>query len=223
MEFPKGCFTCHLRAGRSDRCFCQSPLRKSGEALPQGLPWAPPACAGKCQLKALRPDLNIAFLRGNVNTRLKKLMTGIRRHYSGLLRPQATGLSGSNPGSHSDTVSLPAVGQGALGIEARRGDERVLALIRPLVHEETFMNVTAERAMNTHPKGGCQVPLRVCGLPRRRSASACFGGRPMVPRYCVRKGVHPCRRRQIWGSGCGSAVGARSRCHFGASVGDDNE
>lgn len=160
MEFPEGLFLPVICEREDPTDAFVSHRFESLEALPQGATVGTSSLRRQCQLKALRPDLNIAFLRGNVNTRLKKLDDGeydaIILASSGLKR---LGFQDRIRAAIPDTVSLPAVGQGALGIEARRGDERVLALIRPLVHEETFMNVTAERAMNTHLKGGCQVPI----------------------------------------------------------------
>ena len=102
----------------------------------------------------------LADLRGNVNTRLAKLDAG---DYDALILASA-GLK--RLGFHdritceiTPEFSLPAVGQGALGIEARIGDERIAALVAPLNHVDTSARVRAERAMNRHLQGGCQVPI----------------------------------------------------------------
>lgn len=114
----------------------------------------------QCQLRAWRPDLKIVDLRGNVNTRLRKLDEG---HYdavilacAGLIR---LGFSARITQILPVELCLPAVGQGAVGIEARVGDQRVLDLIAPLNDLQTQICVTAERAMNAHLEGGCQVPI----------------------------------------------------------------
>ncbi len=112
------------------------------------------------QLKAIRPDLKILDLRGNVNTRLKKLdegeFDGIILAYAGLIR---LGLEGRIKQQISDQQSLPAVGQGAVGIEIRENDTEVLDLIKPLIDIETTYRVNAERSMNARLEGGCSVPI----------------------------------------------------------------
>ncbi len=128
--------------------------------LPQG------AKVGTCsmrrivQLKAIRPDLEILDLRGNVNTRLKKLDDGeydaIILACAGLIR---LGFEDRIKQQITADQSLPAVGQGAVGIEIRENDQEILDLIAPLVDEETTHRVSAERAMNAHLEGGCSVPI----------------------------------------------------------------
>jgi hydroxymethylbilane synthase len=128
--------------------------------LPQG------ARVGTCsmrrilQLKNRRPDLEILDLRGNVNTRLKKLDDGeydaiilacaglIRLNFEHRIKQQIPAAE-----------SLPAVGQGAVGIEIRQNDEAVRQLISPLIDEQTTIRVVAERAMNARLEGGCSVPI----------------------------------------------------------------
>jgi hydroxymethylbilane synthase len=130
------------------------------EALPQG------ACVGtsslrrECQLTARRPDLRIEPLRGNVNTRLRKLDDG---EYDAIILAAAglkrLGFAERIRTRIDVTDSLPAIGQGAIGIECRSDDERVHALIEPLHHTATAERVMAERAMNARLNGGCQVPI----------------------------------------------------------------
>ena len=112
------------------------------------------------QLKALRPDLEILDLRGNVNTRLKKLDDGefdaIILACAGLIR---LGFENRIKQQISAEQSLPAVGQGAVGIEIRENDSEILSLIKPLIDEDTSYRVRAERAMNAHLEGGCSVPI----------------------------------------------------------------
>jgi hydroxymethylbilane synthase len=114
----------------------------------------------QCQLKAQRPDLQIRDLRGNVNTRLAKLDQGeydaIILAAAGLIRLGFTARIGSYIAVEQ---SLPANGQGAVGIECRSDDQRVQALLAPLEHLPTRQAVLAERAMNRRLQGGCQVPI----------------------------------------------------------------
>ncbi|CAB9542258.1 Porphobilinogen deaminase (EC [Bathymodiolus brooksi thiotrophic gill symbiont] len=112
------------------------------------------------QLKALRPDLEILDLRGNVNTRLQKLDNGdfdaIILACAGLIR---LGFESRIKQQISAEQSLPAVGQGAVGIEIRKNDTQVLTLIKPLIDIETTYRINAERAMNARLEGGCSVPI----------------------------------------------------------------
>jgi hydroxymethylbilane synthase len=112
------------------------------------------------QLKALRPDLEILDLRGNVNTRLQKLDNGdfdaIILACAGLIR---LGFESRIKQQISAEQSLPAVGQGAVGIETRKNDTQVLTLIKPLIDIETTYRINAERAMNARLEGGCSVPI----------------------------------------------------------------
>jgi hydroxymethylbilane synthase len=114
----------------------------------------------QCQLKALRPDLTIKSLRGNVGTRLQKLDDGdydaIILATAGLLRLD---LKYRIRAEIPVTTLLPAAGQGAVGIECRLDDKRTLELLAPLNHSLTAARVTAERAMSHHLEGGCQVPI----------------------------------------------------------------
>ncbi|WP_353685155.1 hydroxymethylbilane synthase [Thermodesulfovibrio sp. 3907-1M] len=112
------------------------------------------------QLKALRSDLNIASLRGNVDTRLRKLKEGkfhaIILAMAGLKR---MGFEHLVTESLSEDLMIPAIGQGAIGIETRIDDDFVNEIIKPLNHEETAICVIAERAFLSVVGGGCQVPL----------------------------------------------------------------
>lgn len=132
----------------------------SVEALP------PNACVGtsslrrQCQLAARRPDLRIEPLRGNVNTRLRKLDEG---RYDAVILAAAglkrLALGERIRGRLPAAQSLPAIGQGAIGIECRVDDERVNGLVAVLHDPATADCVLAERAMNHRLMGGCQVPI----------------------------------------------------------------
>jgi hydroxymethylbilane synthase len=111
-------------------------------------------------LKSLRPDLVIKDLRGNVNTRLRKLDDG---EYQAIILAAAGLIRLEMPErikQYIDTNTLlPANGQGAVGIECRSDDEQVQAWLSVLEHTETRQRVLAERAMNRKLEGGCQVPI----------------------------------------------------------------
>jgi len=130
------------------------------DELPQGAVVGTCSLRRQCQISELRPDIIIKNLRGNVNTRLRKLDDGeydaIILAAAGLLRldMQERIASYIEP-----EVSLPAVGQGAVGIECRLNDQQTIDLLQPLEHAKTRQRVTAERAMNLALQGGCQVPI----------------------------------------------------------------
>lgn len=112
------------------------------------------------QLKSLRPDLQILDLRGNVNTRLQKLDNGeydaIILASAGLIR---LGFEDRITQQLSYYRSLPAVGQGAVGIEIRKGDEVIQNFLNPLIDTETTLQLSAERAMNAKLEGSCSAPI----------------------------------------------------------------
>lgn len=132
----------------------------SFQDLPQGAKVGTSSLRRKCQILKARPDLEIIDLRGNVGTRLSKLDAG---QYDAIILASAglkrLGLSERIRHTLTPEVSLPAVGQGALGLECRSNDQAVLELILPLMDDETNVCVRAERAYNAYLEGGCQVPI----------------------------------------------------------------
>lgn len=128
--------------------------------LPQGSIVGTSSLRRQAQILAQRPDLVVNFLRGNVNTRLAKLDAGqydaIILAAAGLLR---LGFAERIRSSLDVSHHLPSGGQGAVGIECRSDDPAIHALLKPLHHAETTYRVTAERALNKHLNGGCQVPI----------------------------------------------------------------
>ena len=129
-------------------------------ALPAGASVGTSSLRRRCQLAAHRPDLRIENLRGGVDTRLRRLERG---DFDAIV----LAVSGLERGGHGARVTepldvatmLPAAGQGALGIECRRGDTPAEALIAPLECSRTSACVLAERAFNRRLEGGCQVPI----------------------------------------------------------------
>lgn len=135
------------------------------DALPQGAIVGTASLRREAQLRAYRPDLEIRNLRGNVNTRLAKLDAGdyqaIVLASSGLKR---LGFHDRIRYSLPDSISLPAVGQGALGIECRLDDEELINMLAALDHVDSSDRVKAERALNRRLQGGCQVPIAAYAL-----------------------------------------------------------
>ncbi|WP_027351342.1 hydroxymethylbilane synthase [Halotalea alkalilenta] len=160
MHFPQGLgLEAILERGAPTDAFVSDRF-DSLEALPEGARVGTSSLRRQLQLLELRPDLLVSSLRGSVQTRLAKLDAGefdaIVLATSGL---QRLGLDARIRQELAPELMLPACGQGALGIECRRDDQRLLELIRPLIDRDTTARVLAERAMNTRLDGGCQVPI----------------------------------------------------------------
>ena len=160
MEFPEGLGLATICEREDPRDAFVSNQFKCLEDLPLGSTVGTSSLRRQSQLLAARPDLTVAFLRGNVNTRLAKLDAGdyhaIILAAAGLLR---LGFSERIASFISSEQSLPAGGQGAVGIECRLADADILELLAPLHHRLTAEQVLAERAVNRHLEGGCQVPI----------------------------------------------------------------
>ncbi|PJG68076.1 hydroxymethylbilane synthase [Acinetobacter seifertii] len=160
MALPEG-LTLAVICEREDPldAFVSNQFEKFAD-LPQGARVGTSSLRRKSQILKQRPDLQIIDLRGNVGTRLGKLDDG---QYDAIILASAglkrLGLENRIRHTIEPNVSLPAVGQGALGLECRADDQEVLALIQPLLHIVTDVCVRAERAFNAYLEGGCQVPI----------------------------------------------------------------
>lgn len=165
VEFPDG-LGLHTICEREDPrdAFVSNHFNQIDE-LPQGAVVGTSSLRRQCQLRAARPDLVIRDLRGNVNTRLAKLDAG---DYDAIILA-AAGLKRLEMAHRiaafiEPEQSLPANGQGAVGIECRLDDHELHALLAPLEHPETRIRVLTERAMNRALQGGCQVPIGAYAL-----------------------------------------------------------
>ena len=159
MEFPEGLHLPVICEREDPRDAFVSNHYASIEELPQGAVVGTSSLRRQCQVLALRPDLQVKFLRGNVNTRLAKLDAGeydaIILAAAGLLRLE---MRERIAAFIEPEVLLPAGGQGAVGIECRRGAE-LEALLAPLHHTATAHRLAAERALVRRLNGSCQVPI----------------------------------------------------------------
>lgn len=160
MEFPEGLGLAVICEREDPRDAFVSNKYNSLADLPKGAVVGTSSLRRQCQLIAKYPHLQVKSLRGNVGTRLSKLDNGeydaIILASAGLIR---LGLAERIRNFISVEDSLPACGQGAVGIETRLNDERVLGYLAELNHQPTACCVQAERAMNTRLQGGCQVPI----------------------------------------------------------------
>ena len=160
VDFPPGLHLAAICEREDPRDAFVSNNYASLDELPQGARLGTSSLRRQSQIAALRPDLKIIDLRGNVNTRLNKLdndeYDAIILAAAGLKRLEFE----DRITQFIDTeICLPAIGQGAVGIECRSDDARVHNLIAPLNDYKTQIRVTAERAMNERLQGGCQVPI----------------------------------------------------------------
>jgi hydroxymethylbilane synthase len=136
-----------------------SPRWKTLDKLPKGARVGTASLRRGAQLKAIRPDLHVETVRGNVETRLRKATEGLDAvvlAYAGLRR---LGLAEHATQVFSPDEMLPAVAQGALALEARADDAPTLTRLAALDHAETRVRVEAERGFLARIEGGCQVPI----------------------------------------------------------------
>jgi hydroxymethylbilane synthase len=165
VDFPEGLGLEVICPREDPRDAFVSNTFKTLSELPQGAIVGTSSLRRQCQLKASRPDLDIRDLRGNVNTRLRKLDEGqydaIILAAAGLIRLE---MSERIAQFIEPEEMLPANGQGAVGIECRNDDATIKALLAPLECGTTRIRVLAERAMNKALQGGCQVPIGSYGV-----------------------------------------------------------
>jgi len=167
MEFPEGLGLATICEREDPRDAWVSNRYPSLDDLPKGGVVGTSSLRRQSQLLALRPDVEVTFLRGNVNTRLAKLDAG---EYDAIILASAglkrLGMRDRIASFIDAETMLPAGGQGAVGIECRSADQRTLDLLAPLHHEPTAEQVLAERAMNRALEGGCQVPIGAFAVHR---------------------------------------------------------
>jgi hydroxymethylbilane synthase len=160
VEFPDGLGLAAVLPREDPRDVLISNNYSSIDALPQGARVGTSSLRRQCQLRARRPDLVVLDLRGNVNTRLQKLDDG---HYDAILLAAAgvrrMGWEARITELLPPEQFLPAIGQGAIGIEIRVDDTRTRELVAALNDPQTAIRIAAERALNEGLQGGCQVPI----------------------------------------------------------------
>jgi hydroxymethylbilane synthase len=160
LPAPLGLIAILPREDPSDALLVRPGLTASLSGLPHGAHVGTSSLRRQLQLRALRPDVRVSPLRGNVDTRLRKLDEGgydaIILAAAGLIR---LGFGDRISQKLNADEMLPAVGQGLLGLEARRDDEQTRARVSPLHDPRAACMAAAERAVNESLAGGCQVPI----------------------------------------------------------------
>ena len=160
MELPEGfCLACVMEREDPRDAFVSNRYANLA-ALPQGALVGTSSLRRVALLRAVRPDLRIEPLRGNLDTRLRKLDEG---QYDAIVLAAAglkrLGLSERIRDTFEPVQMLPSAGQGALGIEVRSARTDVIAALAPLVHQRTWLAVAAERAVSRAMGGSCSMPL----------------------------------------------------------------
>ncbi len=160
MELPEGfCLACVMEREDPRDAFVSNRYANLA-ALPQGAVVGTSSLRRVALLRAVRPDLRIEPLRGNLDTRLRKLDEG---QYDAIVLAAAglkrLGLSERIRGTFEPAQMLPSAGQGALGIEVRSARTDVIAALAPLAHQRTWLAVAAERAVSRAMGGSCSMPL----------------------------------------------------------------
>ncbi|WP_315122488.1 hydroxymethylbilane synthase [Comamonas antarctica] len=165
MELPEGFVLACVMEREDPRDAFVSPHYATLADLPRGATVGTSSLRRQVLLQAQRPDLKIAPLRGNLDTRLRKLDEG---HYDAIVLAAAglkrLGLDERIRCAFETEDMLPAAGQGALGIEVRADRADLIAALAPLVHQPTWLVVAAERAVSRSMGGSCSMPLAAHGV-----------------------------------------------------------
>ncbi len=160
MELPDGFELACVMEREDPRDAWVSSRYASVQELPQGAVVGTSSLRRVALLRAIRPDLKIEPLRGNLDTRLRKLDDGL---YDGIVLAAAglkrLGLASRIRTTFAVEQMLPAAGQGALGIEVRAGRDDVRSALQHLAHQSTWLAVAAERAVSRMMGGSCSMPL----------------------------------------------------------------
>ncbi|NOT11323.1 MAG: hydroxymethylbilane synthase [Methylococcaceae bacterium] len=167
VEFPEGLHLAAILIREDPTDAFVANHFKSLAELPANARIGTSSLRRQCQIKEKFPGAEILPLRGNVNTRLAKLDAG---EYDAIILASAglkrLGMSERIIEALDTNISLPAIGQGAIGIECRINDPEINELLSVLHDWETGLCITAERAMNARLNGGCQVPI--AGFAQRK-------------------------------------------------------
>ncbi len=160
VELPSGLHIAAITKREDPRDVFISKKYNSLTDLPDGALVGTSSLRRQCQILALRPDLKVEVLRGNVETRIRKMKEGV---YDAVILAYA-GVKRLNLLEYvkeiiPETISLPAIGQGALGVECRVDNKEVNNLLKSINDEETSYCIKAERAFLRVLQGGCQVPI----------------------------------------------------------------
>ena len=175
VEQPDGLtLGCYLPREDVRDAFVSSDFKNVSD-LPSGSKVGTSSLRRKAQLKFSRPDLEVVEFRGNVQTRLKKLKDGVAScTFLAMAGLNRLGLGKLAQSAINPNEMLPAIAQGAIGIEWREADKKITDILRKIHHEETGQRLNAERAFLAELDGSCQTPI--AGLATIEGSSLKFTG-----------------------------------------------
>ena len=175
VEQPDGLtLGCYLPREDVRDAFVSSDFKNVSD-LPSGSKVGTSSLRRKAQLKFSRPDLEVVEFRGNVQTRLKKLKDGVAScTFLAMAGLNRLGLGDVAQSVINPNEMLPAIAQGAIGIEWREADKKITNILRKIHHEETGQRLNAERAFLAELDGSCQTPI--AGLATIEGSSLKFTG-----------------------------------------------
>ena len=172
---PEGLLITNMLPREDPRDAFFSPVANSTSELPQGAIIGSASLRRAAQARALRPDLEVVNFRGNLDTRLEKLRRGdVHATFLALAGIRRLGIEEHITSIVDETEMLPAVAQGAIGIETRESDTNTRQKIASLGHEETEIAVSCERAFLATLDGSCRTPI--AGLARLKNGEISFHG-----------------------------------------------
>lgn len=164
VQLPEGLHIRFITRREDPRDVLISRDRRTLEELPSGAKIGTSSLRRRAQLLSYRPDFHIIPLRGNVDTRVRKLDTmGLDAIVLAAAGVKRMKMGGRISQFISPEVCLPAIGQGALGIETRIADDEINQYLSIIDHEATHLSIMAERAFLRRLEGGCQVPIGAWG------------------------------------------------------------
>ena len=175
VEQPDGLtLGCYLPREDVRDAFVSSDFKNVSD-LPSGSKVGTSSLRRKAQLKFSRPDLEVVEFRGNVQTRLKKLKDGVAScTFLAMAGLNRLGLGEVAQSVINPSEMLPAIAQGAIGIEWREADKKITGILKKIHHEETGQRLNAERAFLAELDGSCQTPI--AGLATIEGSSLKFTG-----------------------------------------------
>ncbi len=179
-QLPEGLHICAMLPREDVRDGFISPVAPDLVSLPQGAKVGTSSLRRQSQIKVVRPDLDVVTFRGSVQTRLEKLDRGeVAATFLAVAGLNRLGMQGHITCAIESEEMLPAVAQGAIGLECRRGDERVESLLAPLNDANSFTVVSCERAFLKRLDGSCRTPI--AGLAELKGDVLSLRGQILAP------------------------------------------
>lgn len=192
-RLPQGCKIGCVTRRENPQDVIISPRGYTLDTLPRGAKVGTSSLRRRAQILSYRNDLKLEDLRGNLNTRLRKMVeedfTAIVLAAAGVIR---MGWQEKISQYIPLDISLPAVGQGSLGIEIRKNDQDTQQVIFPLHHEPSSYEISAERALLAYLEGGCQIPIGALGKVHEKSITLEAMVASLDGSFLIKDKIHGC-------------------------------